>query len=472
MSSSFQIKSLKRIIFSDRGEVILKHFDLIVIGAGPGGYVAAIRAAQKGKKVAVIEKSSLGGTCLNVGCIPSKTFLQHSEWVEKIKMANLNGISAEVKHIDYKKLVERKEKVVGTLVNGIGYLFQKNNITLIRGEATVLENLVVTVNNQEFKGKDLILATGSRPFVPPIKGLDQVSYHTTDTFFDLKEQPKELVIIGGGVIGIELAFAMAPLGTKVTVVEVADDILLTEDYEAREILKRKMDKLGINYNTKATIREVTPHEVHLDNQTIPYTNLLVVTGRKANIEVANALNLELDEKKKFIKVNSNYLTSRNHVYAIGDLIGGYQLAHAASQEGLVAVSAILNESHSTLNQEEIPRCVYTHPEIASFGLNEEQARLKGYDVLTKKMAFKSNGRAIAMGETEGFVKLITEKKYHEILGAVVVGANAAELMNQILAVKHAEGRIEELGTLVYGHPNMSETIGETAESILFKAIHE
>jgi dihydrolipoamide dehydrogenase len=449
----------------------LKHFDLIVIGAGPGGYVAAIRAAQKGKKVALIEKSSLGGTCLNVGCIPSKTFLQHSEWIEKIKTANLNGISVEVKHIDYKRLVERKEKVVGSLVHGIEYLLQKNNITLIKGEAIVLENLVVMVNNQEFKSKDLILATGSKPFVPPIKGLDQVSYHTTDSFFDLKEQPKELVIIGGGVIGIELAFAMAPLGTKVTVVEVADDILLTEDYDAREMIKRKMDKLGIHYFTKATILNVTSNDVHLENQKIPYTHLLVATGRKANIEIAKALQLKLDEKEKFIEVNTNYLTSRNHVYAIGDIIGGYQLAHAASQEGLVAVAAILNESHSRLNQDEIPRCVYTHPEIASFGLNEEQARVKGYDVITKKMHFNSNGRAIAMGEPDGFVKLITEKKYHEILGAIVVGANATELINQILAVKHSEGRIEELSTLVYGHPNLSETIGETAESILFKAIH-
>ena len=450
----------------------MKHFDLIVIGAGPGGYVAAIRAAQKGKKVAIIEKSSLGGTCLNVGCIPSKTFLQHSEWVEKIKIANQNGISAEIKYIDYEKLVERKEKVVGSLVNGIEYLLQKNNITMIKGEAAVLENLVVVVNNQEFKSKDLILATGSRPFVPPIKGLDKVPYLTTDSFFDLREQPKELVIIGGGVIGIELAFAMAPLGTKVSVVEVADDILLTEDYDAREVIKGKMDKLGIYYYTKANILEVTPNYVHLENEKIPYTNLLVATGRKANIEIANGLNLELDEKKKFIKVNSNNLTSRNHVYAIGDLIGGYQLAHAASQEGLTAVAAILNEGHSRLIQDEIPRCVYTHPEIASFGLNEEQAKFNGYDVLTKKTQFKSSGRAIAMGETEGFVKLITEKKHHEILGAVVVGANATELINQILAVKHSEGRIEELSTLVYGHPNLSETIGETAESILFKAIHE
>ncbi|QGQ45704.1 dihydrolipoyl dehydrogenase [Metabacillus sediminilitoris] len=449
----------------------MKHFDLIVIGAGPGGYVAAIRAAQKGKKVAIIEKSSLGGTCLNVGCIPSKTFLQHSEWLENIKKANLYGISAEVKHIDYERLVERKDKVVGTLVHGIEYLLQKNNITLIKGEATILESMVVMVNHQEFKSKDIILATGSRPYVPSIKGLDQVFYHTTDSFFDIKEQPKELIIIGGGVIGIELAFAMAPLGTKVTVIEAADDILLTEDDDAREILKKKMDQLGIAYYTKATILDVTRTDVHLEHHKIPYTHLLVATGRRANIEIADALHLEMDENKKFIKVNRNYLTSKNHVYAIGDVIGGYQLAHVASQEGLVAVAAILNERHSTINQDDIPRCVYTHPEIASFGLNEKQAKVKGYDVLTKKMTFKSNGRAIAMDETEGFVKLITEKNDHEILGAVVVGANATELINQILAVKQSEGRIEELSSLIYGHPNLSETIGETAESMLFKAIH-
>lgn len=450
----------------------MQHFDLIVIGAGPGGYVAAIRAAQKGKKVAIIEKSSLGGTCLNVGCIPSKTFLQHSEWIANIKKANRYGISAEVQHIDYERLVGRKDKVVGTLVHGIEYLLQKNNITLIKGEATVLESLVVVVNNQQFKGRDIILATGSRPFVPPIKGLDQVSYHTTDSFFNLKEQPKDLIIIGGGVIGIELAFAMAPLGTKVTVVEVADDILLTEDADAREQIKKKMDQLEIVYYTKANILEVTPDDVDLEDLKIPYTTLLVAAGRRANIEIAHNLHLELDDNKKFIKVNRNYLTSKNHVYAIGDVIGGYQLAHAASQEGLAAVSAILHEQHPTLQQDEIPRCVYTHPEIASFGLNEEQAKAKGYDVITKKMSFNSNGRAIAMDETDGFVKIISEKNDHEILGAVVVGANASELLNQILAVKHSEGRIEELSTLIYGHPNLSETIGETTESMLFKAIHE
>lgn len=276
----------------------MEQFDLIVIGAGPGGYVAAIRAAQKGKQVALIEKASLGGTCLNVGCIPSKTFLQHSEWMEKIKTANQFGILSEVKHIDYARLVERKDQVVGTLVNGIQYLLKKNNITLIQGEAVVKDNLVVVVNNQEFKSKDIILATGSRPFVPPIKGLDKVAYYTTDNFFDLKKQPTELVIIGGGVIGIELAFAMAPLGTKVTVVEVADDILLTEDNEARNVIKRKMDQLGIQYYTKVTIQEVTNNEVILQNQKIPYTELLVATGRKPNIEIVSALNLELDEKKK------------------------------------------------------------------------------------------------------------------------------------------------------------------------------
>ncbi len=450
----------------------MKHFDLLVIGAGPGGYVAAIRAAQKGKKVAIIEKASLGGTCLNVGCIPSKTFLQHGEWAEQIKKANSYGISAEVGHIDYSRLVERKDKVVGTLLQGIEYLLKKNNITLIKGKAAVMDHLAVSVNNQEFKGKDLILATGSRPFVPPIKGLDQVPYYTTDQFFDLQEQPKELIIIGGGVIGIELAFAMAPLGTKVTVIEAADDILLTEDLDAREVIKKKMAQLGIRYMTNAAISEVTDGCVYTEEQKIPFTHLLVATGRKANLEIAAELDLELDAGKKFIKVNSSYLTSRNHVYAIGDLIGGYQLAHAASQEGLAAVSAILNEGPPKVKQEEIPRCVYTHPEIASFGLSEEEAKIKGYDVITKKMNFQSNGRAIAMGETEGFVKIITENKYHEILGAVVVGVNATELINQILAVKHSEGRLEELGSLIFGHPNLSETIGEAAESILFKAIHE
>lgn len=450
----------------------MEHFDLVVIGAGPGGYVAALKAAQNGKKVAVVEKKELGGTCLTVGCIPSKTLLRHSEWVETIKTANSWGIETGPVSIDYPKLKKRKDQVVSTLVQGIHHLFENYGITLFKGEAAIGRNLTVSVDNLEIKGKELLLATGSRPFIPPIQGLDHISYETTDTFFDLNAVPEKLVIIGGGVISIELAFAMAPLGGKVTVVEVAEDILLTEDEDARKIIKKRMKKLGIEYHIHAKIHEVAEGKVVLEDRQLEFTKLLIAAGRIPNNELALSMGLKMDAADRFVAVNRHYLTSKNHVYAIGDLTGGYQLAHTASAEGLVAVHHILGQDYPELQQEEIPRCVYTHPEIATFGLSETQAKDRGMKVTVKKMPFQANGKAIAMGTTDGFIKLIRDEKLNEIVGGVIVGEHATELIGEVIGVKHSEGRIDELAHIVYAHPSLSEVIGETANSLLGKAIHE
>lgn len=449
----------------------MKEFDVVVIGAGPGGYVSAIRAAQLGKKVAIVERKKVGGTCLNVGCIPSKTLLRHSEMVEEIQKANSWGIKTGELSIDFPKLMKRKDQVVQTLTGGVEHLLKKNNITFLQGEASVTEDLVVSIGDEKIKAKDILLATGSTPFIPPIKGLDKVNYLTTDSFFDLKELPKSMVIIGGGVISIELAFAMAPLGTKVTIIEVAPDILLTEDLDARKIIKKHLQKKQIQTIIKAEIQEVQKGKVILADQEIPFDTLLVATGRKPNIEVAQELKLKMDASNKFVAVNDTYETSKKHVYAVGDLVGGYQLAHAASAEGLIAVHAMNGDHPQPLDQTEIPRCVYTHPEIASFGLNEEQARNAGYDVKITTSNLAGNAKAIAMGETEGFVKIISDHRYEGILGAVIVGANATELIGEILAMKHSEGTMNELASMVHAHPAISEAIGENANALLKQAIH-
>ncbi|RST59548.1 dihydrolipoyl dehydrogenase [Siminovitchia terrae] len=449
----------------------MKEVDLIVIGAGPGGYVSAIRAAQLGKSVAIVERKKVGGTCLNVGCIPSKALLKHSELVEEIQKANRWGIHTGEISIDFLKLMKRKDQVVQTLANGVEHLLKKNNISIFQGEASVTEELVVTVGAEKLRGKDLLLATGSKPFIPPIKGLDQVNYLTTDTFFDLKELPKSLVIIGGGVISVELAFAMAPLGTSVTMIEVAPDILLTEDPDARKIIKKHLQKKQIQTIAQAEIQEVKNGKVLLAGKEIPFDTLLVATGRQPNLEVAADLNLKMDAANKFVAVNDFYETSKKHVYAVGDLIGGYQLAHAASAEGLIAVHAMNGEESQPLDQTDIPRCVYTHPEIASFGLNEEQARKANYDVKVTITPLSGNAKAIAEGETEGFVKIISDHKYQEILGAVIVGAKATELIGEILAVKHSEGTMNELASLIHAHPAISEAIGENANVLFKQAIH-
>jgi len=449
----------------------MKGYDVVVIGAGPGGYVSAIRAAQLGKSVAIVEKEKIGGACLNVGCIPSKTLLKHSEMIQDIQKANSWGIQTGELSIDFPKLMKRKDQVVRTLTQGVDYLLKKNKVTLFHGTASVNQELLVTVGDEQIKGQDILLATGSKPFVPSIKGLNLVDYLTTDSFFDLKEIPKSLVIIGGGIISIELAFATAPLGTKVTVVEVADDILLTEDPDARNIIKANLKRLNVCVFTKAVISEVKQNKVILDDQELFYDRLLVATGRTPNLEIAKELGLELDEKNKFVKVNDVYQTSREHVYAVGDLIGGYQLAHAASAEGIIAVRAMNGENPRSLDQTVIPRCVYTHPEIASFGLSEVQAREAGYDVSVTTSPLSANGKALAMGETEGFVKVISDNHYQEIIGAVIVGTNATELLGELLGVKHSEGTMHELAGLIQAHPTVSEAIGESANMIFSQAIH-
>ncbi|MEI3613774.1 dihydrolipoyl dehydrogenase [Pseudogracilibacillus sp. SO30301A] len=449
----------------------MKKYDVVVIGSGPGGYVSAIRAAQLGKKVAIVERDKIGGSCLNVGCIPSKILLKFGEIVEDIKKANHWGIKANDVSIDVEKLMQRKDKVMEALTMGIDSLLKKNKVTLYEGDAQVRDDLTVTIGNENIKGNDILLATGSTPFVPSIKGLDKIDYMTTDTFFNMKELPKSLCIIGGGVISVELATAMAALGTKVTIVEVAEDILLTEDATARKVVKNHLAKQKIDIFTAANITEIKRGEVLLKEKTISFNDLLVATGRRPVTKLAQDLKLKMDETGKFVTVNDRYETSKQHVYAVGDLISGPQLAHAASAEGLVAVHAMAKKQHNKVGQLDIPRCVYTFPEIASIGLSEEQAKEAGYDVQVVQSSFNGNGKAMSAGETDGFVKIISETKYQEILGAVVVGGNATELISSIVGVKYAEGTVMELAHMIWPHPTLSEAIGESANALFGQAIH-
>lgn len=446
----------------------MKQFDLVVIGAGPGGYVAAIKAAQQGLKVAVVEKNKIGGTCLNVGCIPSKAYLKHADWMLSMQEAQRFGITTSIDTIQFDKLVARKDKVVTSLQGGIQHLFKQNNIHYVTGEATVSKDKVVSVGSETLQAKYVLLATGSTPFVPPINGLTDVDYYTTDTFFDMKVLPKQLVIIGGGVIAVELAFAMAPLKVDVTILEVAPDILLTEDEDVRKLLKQKLAALNITIHTAVSISDVQQQVIKTSAGEFPYDALLVATGRKANVAIAKQAGIK---HERFIDVNEHYETSIKGIYAIGDAVGGYMLAHAASAEGLKAVAHMTQQQTEPLNQQLIPRCIYTTPEVASFGMTAEEARKNGYDVKVSSMPYNIIGKAIATNETEGFVKIISETKYNEILGAVIVGAHATETIHTILAVKQSEGRVDELAHMTFGHPTLSELTGEVANSLISKAIH-
>lgn len=449
----------------------MKDFDLVVIGSGPGGYVSAIRAAQLGKKVAVVEKDKIGGACLNVGCIPSKIFLEFGSVVEKMKQAQAWGIKSNNITMDITKMTKRKNEVVQTLTGGIEGLLQKNKITYFYGEARVNDDLSVVVGDKTIKAKDVLLATGSKPFVPTIKGLEKINYMTTDTFFDMKTLPKELCIIGGGVISVELATAMAALEVKVTIVEVANDILLTEDEDARHVVKKHLKKQNIDIITKADIKEVQRNKVKLANKDIDFEQLLIATGRKPVTDIAKALGIKLDDKDNFIKVNKAFETSKSHIYAIGDVIGNYQLAHAASAEGIYVAHRLAGENITKVRSRNIPRCVYTFPEIATVGLSEKAAKADGYNVKVTYAPLSSNGKALTTSAVGGFVKVITETKYKEILGAVVVAENATELIGSINGVKFAEGTVTELADTIWAHPTVSEAIGESADALFNQAIH-
>ncbi|MGT2925006.1 dihydrolipoyl dehydrogenase [Streptococcus caviae] len=441
-------------------------YDVLIIGAGPGGYVAAEEAARLGKKVAVVEKKSIGGTCLNVGCIPSKAYLQHSHWLLSMKEAAKHGISANLEGIDFEKLVRRKDQVVSALQGGIHATFKALKIDYYEGEAIFDKDKTFIVNGEKISGKDVILATGSYPFIPPINGIDSAAYLTTDIFFDLKVLPEKFVIIGGGVIAIELAFAMKPLGVDVTVVEVAPQILLTEDEAARSIIRNKLKALGVHIFEGALIKEVTSQAVVLEGDGAQaFDQLLVATGRKPKTELAQEMGAALTERG-FIKVDDYYETSIPHVYAIGDLTESYMLAHVASMEGVKAVKAIFRRAEEPVDALGVPRSLYTSPEVASFGLSEEEAKEEGYDVQVEQLPFSFNGRALAAAESEGFVKLISERRYHQLLGAVIVGEHATDLLQQLILLRQAEGTLDQVVDTVFAHPTISELIQEVAKRIV------
>jgi len=451
-----------------KGEGGLKKFDVIVIGAGPGGYVTAIRSAQLGKKVALIEKEKVGGTCLHVGCIPSKTYIHVAAQIESARQMQQYGVTVQDLRIDFSKVKEKKDKVISRLEQGVTHLCKKNNITMIYGEAQIKDSFV-TVEGETYTAKDIVIATGSRPFIPNIKGLDEIEYITTDSFFSIQTLPKTMCIIGGGVIAVELASALALMNVHVTIIEVAEDILLSEDKEARGIVKKRLQKNGIDIITNTKIKEVKQNVVSLLEKDIPYEKLLIATGRIPNVEIIQ--NEQLEMNGKFIAVNCHFETSKGHIYAIGDITGGYQLAHAAIMEGIYVAEKIAGKLVAEIKENDIPRCVYTTPEIASIGISEEKAKELGYDVQVSTTMLNGNGKAISNDATDGFVKIISEKKYGEILGAVIVSKNATEMIHAILGMKYVEGTIEELASMTWAHPTLSEVIFESANNFFGKAIH-
>jgi dihydrolipoamide dehydrogenase len=447
-------------------------YDIAILGAGPGGYVAAIRAAQMGARVLLVEKDELGGTCLNWGCIPTKSFLSDIKPCQKVKNSDLyvNGNSVS---IDLRKMVSRKNKVVETMKRGVSKVLESQKVALVKGVGEFLDQKTIEISSngkvETYKAKNIIIATGSQVTSLPGLKIDGIKILSTNAVMDLREIPQDIVIIGGGVVGVEFATIFNGLGSKVTILEMLPQIISTEDEEVIRGLKILMEKDGIEILTQTKVINASPRknkvEVTVEREgkqdKLTAEKVLMAVGRTPSTEGIKLERIGVQTEGKFIKVNSRMETNVEGVYAIGDVIGKLMLAHAASAEGIVAVKNMMGKVRE-VNYQKIPRCIYTFPEVASVGLTEAEAKKKGYDIQIGKFPFLNNGKALAMGEPEGFVKIIAENELGQILGVHILGENATDLIGECLLAMNVEASIEDLGEVVKGHPTLSEAVTEAA----------
>lgn len=454
-------------------------FDLIVIGSGPGGYICAIRAAQLGLKTAIVEKDkTYGGTCLNVGCIPSKALLQSSEnYVAAQHDFEAHGIKLSKVELDLKTMMGRKDKVVKQNTDGIAFLFKKNKITPFNGFGKIVAAGKVEVKDNEGKTqvlstKNIVIATGSVPVELPFLKFDEKRIVSNSGALSLSEVPKSMIVVGGGVIGLELGSVWQRLGSKVTVIEYANRLGGATDPDCMNVLKRGLEKEGMSFliSTKVTGSKVSndgvevTYEALTDGKTssLKADVVLVATGRKpftAGVGIEE-MGIQKDPQGR-ITVDHHYQTSVPGIYAIGDCIPGAMLAHKAEDEG-VAVAEMLAGGVGHVNYNTVPGIIYTHPEIATVGLTEEQCKEKGLEVNVGKFPFMANARARAIGFTEGFVKIVADKKTDRILGAHMVGPMVSELIHEVVVCMEFGGSSEDLARSFHAHPTLSEAVREAA----------
>lgn len=458
------------------------NFDIIIIGSGPAGYVAAIRASQLGFKVACIEKEkTLGGTCLNVGCIPSKALLESSELFAQAKNKFIeHGIAVEPK-LDFEKMVLRKEKIVRQLTMGVAGLFKKNKITSLTGNAKIISTNTVSVEGQELKTKYIIIATGSTPTLIPTVPTDHENIIDSTDALSLKEVPQSLLVIGGGYIGLEMGSVYNRLGSKVIVVEALDKIVPMMDKDVGDALFKSLKVQGFDFKLSTKVKKaektkndsviVTVENAEGKEENIEVKKVLVSVGRKPNTD---GLNLDkigvIKNSKGQIEVNGSFQTSIPNIFAIGDVINGPMLAHKASEEG-VTVAEIIAGQKPHVNYLTIPSVIYTHPEVASVGFTEEELKEKNVDYKTYKFPFMANGRSLSLGEKEGFVKLIADKKTDRLLGAHIIAARASDLIAELVLAMEYSASSEDIARTIHAHPTLSEAVKEAALGLGTGAIH-
>ena len=460
------------------------NFDIIIIGSGPGGYVAAIRASQLGLKTAIVEKESLGGICLNWGCIPTKALLKSAQVFEYIQHANEFGISVKDYSANFQDIISRSRDTANNMSKGIQFLMKKNKITVINGTATLAQNKTVKVVDDKqkestYSAKHIIISTGARSRELPTLKQNKKNIIGYREALSLKTRPKSMIIVGSGAIGVEFAYFYNAMGTEVTLVEYLPNIVPNEDKDVSKELEKNLKKKGVKILKESSIDKIDEKNKQL-SATIKTKNgqekvdadiILSAVGITPNIENIGLEDLKIATESGRILVDSYYQTNVPGYYAIGDVVPGPALAHVASAEGIICVEKIAGHNPEPIDYNNIPGCTYCSPEIASVGFTEEKAKEKGYELKVGKFPFSASGKASAAGHKEGFVKIIYDAKYGELLGAHMIGYNVTEMIAEIVAAKKLETTGYEILKSVHPHPTMSEAVMEATADAYGEVIH-
>lgn len=464
-----------------------KQYDIAILGGGPGGYVAAIRAGQLGFKTVVIDKDNLGGICLNWGCIPTKSLLKNAEIYDQVKNHGDDfGIKANGLEFDFNRIIKRSRDISDRISKNVEMLIKKNKVDRIRGYGKLKSKNEIEIFDDKEKKIDsinanhIIIATGARPRSIQAIPVDKKNIITSTEAMILEKLPKDLIVIGAGAIGIEFAYFYAALGTKVTVIEMMKNILPIEDEEVSKALEKNFKKRGIEILTNATVEkaEVKGKKVNVEvkvneeKKSLSAEKVLNAIGVVGNVEGFGLEELGVEVEKNMIKVDKEtYATNVKGIYAIGDVIGPPWLAHVASAEGIHCVERIKGIVHPPIDYDNIPGCTYCQPQVASVGLTEAKAKEKGYEIKVGKFPFLASGKAFAVGEREGFVKLIIDAKYGEILGGHIIGNEATELIAEVALARSLEATGESIIKTIHAHPTLSESVMEAAANAYGEAIH-
>ena len=460
----------------------VKSFDLVVVGSGPGGYVAAIKAAREGLSTALIESDRLGGVCLNWGCIPSKALLRSAQLYEQMLRARDFGLSAAEIRFDWEAIVKRSRQISDRTMRGVSYLMKKNEIAVLKGRGVLLGGGRIRVereNEQIVRAKNTVLATGACARSLPAVEIDGNVVITSREALVLQHIPESIVIVGGGATGMEFAYLFSTFGTKVTVVELLERVLPQEDAEVSEELQKIYRKKGMRLLTGAKVDSIvlknSGAEVKVksrdDSDTVECDKVLIAVGVTGNIGGLGLDEAGVSVESGFIKVDESYRTSAPGIWAIGDCIGPPLLAHAASREGIEAVNSILGRQCRYLNPELVPSCTYCQPQVASVGITEAAAKERGYDTALGTFPFRPLGKALAMGEPEGFVKVVADKKSGKILGVHILGSEATEMIPEASLARWLDSTAADIHNAVHPHPTLSEALMEAASDSFGMAIH-